>query len=208
MKYLLDTCSTVDEVLAAQEEVRNLTVDHYLVVDRSGDAVTIEFLDGELVAHTGGDLPLSGLTNSPYDEVLGRWQTHGGSGDYGWMDGSSQRFCIAADRVSDFEGGSAEEGVNYTFQTLQASNTGLVDLAAGDYSEVSVMAEGWRGATLESCVMASANREIPVRHRCRRRNRIADFFLQVQLIVYVAADQIVFHMSPVFIIFLILTRAR
>ncbi len=120
MQYLLDTCATVDEVLAADELVRNLTVDHYLVADRSGAAATIEFLDGRLVAHTGAGLPVSVLTNSPYSEVLSRWQIHGGSGDYGWMNSSSQRFCIAADRVTAFDGTSAEEGVNFAFETLQA----------------------------------------------------------------------------------------
>jgi penicillin V acylase-like amidase (Ntn superfamily) len=120
IQYLLDTCATVDEVLAADDLVRNLTVDHYLVADRSGAAATIEFLDGELVAHTGGDLPVSVLTNSPYSELLSQWQIHGGSGDYGGMDSSSQRFCIAADRVTAFDGTSAEEGVAYAFQTLQA----------------------------------------------------------------------------------------
>ena len=120
IQYLLDTCATVDEVLAADEVVRNLTVDHYLVADRSGAAVTIEFLDGELVAHTGADLPVSVLSNSPYSEVLSQWQTSGGSADYDWMDSSSQRFCIAADRVTEFDGTSAQEGVTYAFQTLQA----------------------------------------------------------------------------------------
>ena len=120
IQYLLDTCATVDEVLAADEVVRNLTVDHYLVADRSGAVATIEFLDGELVAHTGADLPVSVLSNSPYSEVLSQWQIHRGSGDYEWMDGSAQRFCIAADRVTEFDGTSAREGVTYAFQTLQA----------------------------------------------------------------------------------------
>jgi penicillin V acylase-like amidase (Ntn superfamily) len=120
MQYLLDTCATVDEVLATDEVVRNLTVDHYLVADRSGAAATIEFLDGELVAHTGGDLPVSVLTNSPYSEVLSQWNSYGGSGDYGWMDSSSQRFCIAADRVTEFNGSGAEKGVKFAFETLQA----------------------------------------------------------------------------------------
>ena len=57
MQYLLDTCATVDEVLAKDEVVRVLTVDHYLVADRSGASATVEFLDGKLVAHTGEDLP-------------------------------------------------------------------------------------------------------------------------------------------------------
>ena len=120
IQYLLDTCATVDEVLATDEVVRNLTVDHYLVADRNGAAATIEFLDGRLVAHTGADLPVSVLTNSPYSQVLSQWRMHGGSGDYGGMDSSSQRFCIAADRVTEFDGTSAEEGVNFAFETLHA----------------------------------------------------------------------------------------
>jgi len=120
LQYLLDTCSTVDDVLAQGDVVRALTVDHYLVADRSGAAVTLEFLDGELVAHTGGDLPVSVLTNSPYSEVLRLWRVYGGSASYGWMDSSSQRFCIAADRTSAFAGASVEEGVEFAFNTLEA----------------------------------------------------------------------------------------
>jgi hypothetical protein len=63
---------------------------------------------------------VSVLSNSPYSEVLSQWQIHGGSGDYGGMDSSSQRFCIAADRVTGFDGTSAEEGVSFAFETLQA----------------------------------------------------------------------------------------
>jgi len=60
------------------------------------------------------------LTNSPYSEVLSQWRAYGGSGDYGWMDSSLQRFCIAADRVTEFDGSSAEEGVKFAFDTLHA----------------------------------------------------------------------------------------
>jgi choloylglycine hydrolase len=120
MQYLLDTCATVDEVLAKDEVVRVLTVDHYLVADRSGAAATLEYLDWELVAHAGGNLPVSVLTNSPYSEVLRLWQVYGGSANYAWMDSSSQRFCIAADRVSAFAGADAEEGVEFGLDTLDA----------------------------------------------------------------------------------------
>jgi penicillin V acylase-like amidase (Ntn superfamily) len=120
MQYILDTCATVDEVIAADEEVRNITVDHYLVSDRSGASAVIEYVDGEFVAHTGGDLPVSVLSNWFYDESLAVWQLYGGLGNYAWMDGSMQRFCIAADRVSSFEGSSAEEGVEFAFDTLDA----------------------------------------------------------------------------------------
>lgn len=44
-----------------------------------------------------------------------------------------------------------------TFEILRNSNIGLAELAGGDYSEVSVTAEGWGIPKLEPCVMASEN---------------------------------------------------
>lgn len=120
MQYMLDTCATVDEVIAADELVRNVTVDHYLVADRRGAAGVIEYVDGEFVPRTSEDLPVSVLTNWFYDESLAIWQLYGGRDSYAWMDGSMQRFCIAADRVSSFEGSGAEEGVEFAFETLDA----------------------------------------------------------------------------------------
>ena len=38
VQYILDTCATVEEVIAIDSQVRILTVDHYLVADRHGNA--------------------------------------------------------------------------------------------------------------------------------------------------------------------------
>ena len=70
LQYILDTCATVDDVIASDAMVRNITVDHYLVADRNGASAVIEYIDGELVVHTGEDLPVSVLTNWFYDESL------------------------------------------------------------------------------------------------------------------------------------------
>jgi len=120
MQYILDTCETVDDVIAADDLVRNITVDHYLVTDRSGASAVIEYIDGELVVHTGGNLPVSVLTNWFYDDSLLWWRAYRDSGNYSSMDGSLQRFCIAADRLSSFEATTAEEGIAYAFDTLDA----------------------------------------------------------------------------------------
>ncbi len=43
MQYMLDNCSSVKEVVAADSQVRIFeTVDHYLVADRTGDCAVIE----------------------------------------------------------------------------------------------------------------------------------------------------------------------
>jgi len=120
MQYILDTCATVDEVIASNAMVRNITVDHYLVADRSGASAVIEYLDGELVVHTGEDLEVSVLANWYYDDSLRLWRTYRRFGDYSWMDGSLQRFCIAADRVSGFNATTVEDGIAYAFDTLEA----------------------------------------------------------------------------------------
>ncbi|KPK93699.1 MAG: hypothetical protein AMJ88_06800 [Anaerolineae bacterium SM23_ 63] len=77
-QYQLDNHSTIEEVIASDSLYRiNDTVDHYLVCDREGDCVTIEFLEGKMVAHTGESLPLKALTNSTYQEALDYWQEGG-----------------------------------------------------------------------------------------------------------------------------------
>lgn len=120
MQYILDTCASIDDVIAADTMVRNITVDHYLVTDRSGASAVIEYLDGELVVHAGDDLPVSVLANWFYDDSLLWWRAYRNSGDYSRMDSSLQRFCIAADRVSSFEETTTEEAIAYAFDTLDA----------------------------------------------------------------------------------------
>lgn len=113
IQYLLDCCSTVEEVIASDARVRVADiVDHYLVCDRTGACATLEFLDGWLVYHTGQDLPVKALTNTAYQDAAQAWQTGNLSGD------SLRRFAQAADRVKSFAPTSAESAVNYALDTL------------------------------------------------------------------------------------------
>lgn len=121
IQYLLDTCATVEDVIATDEVVRNITVDHYLIADRQGNAAVIEYVGGEFVVHTGDDLPVPALTNWFYDQCYDLWTIYGGDDDYSWMgEPLLERFCVAADRVSAFDGTTAQEAVNYAFETLDA----------------------------------------------------------------------------------------
>jgi choloylglycine hydrolase len=75
IQYQLDNYSTVDEVIRSHDKVRiaigqMAPIQHYLICDLSGKAATIEFIDGELVYHTGESLPVSVLTNNTYEECL------------------------------------------------------------------------------------------------------------------------------------------
>ena len=118
VQYLLDTCATVDEVIATDDDVRILTVDHYLVGDGSGNAATIEFLEGRMVVHTDDDLPVAALTNGTYAGSALLWQMLRDGGDYSAYGSSLHRFCLAADRVDGFRPTTSDEAVSYAFDTL------------------------------------------------------------------------------------------
>jgi penicillin V acylase-like amidase (Ntn superfamily) len=113
MQYLLDSYSTVEEVIASDAQVRiKDTVDHYLVCDRKGDCAAIEFLDGEMVYYTGESLPVAALTNHSYQDSVKAWQEGRLTNE------SLDRFATAADRVTSFEPTSAESAVEAAFDTL------------------------------------------------------------------------------------------
>ncbi len=74
-QYLLDTCGTVAEVIAADKKVRiadkasGLGM-HVLVLDKNGRRAVVEFLDGRMKVHTGKDLPVAASTNDTYEKSL------------------------------------------------------------------------------------------------------------------------------------------
>lgn len=122
MQYILDTCATIEDVIAADAKVRlATTVDHYLVADRTGKSAVIEFLDGEMVVHTGNDLQVSALTNSRYEDSLGTWMEHRGTGNPNCSGSgdSLERFCTVAGRVEAFGSTTNGDAVDYAFETLE-----------------------------------------------------------------------------------------
>jgi choloylglycine hydrolase len=118
VQYILDTCATVADVIATDSEVRIFTVDHYLVADRDGNAVVIEFLDGHMVSHAAPDLPVAALTNNVYEESCDTWERLRRHGNYAGQNSSPHRFCLAADRVDGFRHTSDAKAVAYAFDTL------------------------------------------------------------------------------------------
>jgi penicillin V acylase-like amidase (Ntn superfamily) len=123
MQYVLDTCSTVEEVVAATRNVRIVVAeDHYLVADRFGGGAVIEFLDGEMVVHSGVDLPVKVLTNNLYDESIDTWNQYqqAGNDDYSSLDSALRRFCIGADQVMSFRPTDSETAVDSAFAALES----------------------------------------------------------------------------------------
>jgi choloylglycine hydrolase len=73
IQYQLDTASRVREVIASHAKLRIARAGapvHFLACDRTGACATIEFLDGQMVVHSGESLPTPVLTNNTYARSL------------------------------------------------------------------------------------------------------------------------------------------
>ncbi len=147
IQYQLDNFSSVAEVIASDSLVRicsgGATL-HYLVCDREGNAATIEFIEGRMIAHTGEELPARVLTNSTYAECLGYLKQHVGFGGGTPMPdsrASEDRFVRAAAAVKNYNSevpsdvaieDAIIEPVDYAFQTLES-------VAQGDATRWSIV---------------------------------------------------------------------
>ena len=73
MQFMLDTCASIDDVVAADKTVRiSETQDHYLIADASGQTAIVEFLDGKSFFYSGDKLPIPALANKPYAACVER----------------------------------------------------------------------------------------------------------------------------------------
>jgi choloylglycine hydrolase len=113
-------------VIASRESIRistNSVPIHYLVSDKTGEAATIEFLDGKIVYHTAGALPAKALTNSTYADSMEYLKGHrgfGGKKEIGFSGNSLDRFCRAADMLSQYDRSNGKEIVEYAFSILES----------------------------------------------------------------------------------------
>ncbi len=139
-QYQLDRCRTVDEVIASDQDVRIEVPEgseriHYLVCDATGQAATIEFLDGKLVCHRGGQLPVRALTNDNYRKSLVFARRYQGASPSGELPGGSDslpRFARAARCVQQFRSRSPRLDREYCFHHLR-------EVAQGDATVWSVV---------------------------------------------------------------------
>jgi penicillin V acylase-like amidase (Ntn superfamily) len=120
IQYQLDNSATVAEVIANCSRIRisSQVPLHYLVNDKAGNTATIEFLDGNLVAHRGETLPVATLANDSYTKSLNYSKTT--LVENARTNGSLDRFVRAARKTSEFDKRerSETESVNYGFEIL------------------------------------------------------------------------------------------
>jgi choloylglycine hydrolase len=140
IQYQLDTAATTAEVIKNSDDIQ---IDarptlHYLVSDKSGNAATIEFLNGKLTPHTGDSLPVATLTNDTYEKSLEFAKNTEPVKAQGA--GSLQRFTRAAEKTKEFDKKpkSEKEAVDYAFSILS-------DVAQPNYTQWSIVYDQKRG---------------------------------------------------------------
>ena len=122
-QYILDTCGTVEEAIAAQESVRiedSAPPTHFLIADASGNGAAFEWFDGQFVCRRGDTLPIEAMSNMPYEAALIAFR-RGGHPWWKWSSNpgqSAERFAAAHKRSEYFETHEGIEPIRYAFDTL------------------------------------------------------------------------------------------
>jgi penicillin V acylase-like amidase (Ntn superfamily) len=136
MQFVLDNCSTVDDVLenAAETEIDGWPW-HYFVGDAAGNCAALAFVGGEVVVNRGESMPVPGLFNTLYDremELLKYFDGFGGSYEPVLDDSAVPRFVKTAVMVRDFD--PTQDAVAYGLQMLE-------NLTVSDVPEWSVLCD-------------------------------------------------------------------
>jgi penicillin V acylase-like amidase (Ntn superfamily) len=98
IQYNLDRHGSVAEVLADADAVRptSRVPIHYFFADATGDAATVEFLEGKLVVHRGTTMPVKALANSTYASSVAAFQDARRAGSVPTSRSSLDRFVRAS----------------------------------------------------------------------------------------------------------------
>jgi penicillin V acylase-like amidase (Ntn superfamily) len=133
IQYQLDKSATVQDVIDSDRAVRIASAGsakiHFLVADASGAVATVEFLNGNLVAHRGNDLPHPVLTNDTYDRSVAFARKTGkrtGKSSHSSLD----RFARAA---------SYENKATSPANAVRSAFGMLADVAQGDHTKWSIV---------------------------------------------------------------------
>lgn len=123
VQYALDTAATVGEALAAFDavQIQSTVPLHFFIADRHQSAASLEFLQGNQIVHSGSDMPVQVLTNTPYEAALAyhRGRVDGSVQEEPGATRSRNRFVRAATMIQRYPAGS-DDPVDYAFRILAA----------------------------------------------------------------------------------------
>jgi len=120
VQYLLDTSGTTGEAITngAAVRIESEVKVHYLISDKAGNAATLEFIKGQLIVHTGANLPVPALTNNTYDDS----RNFASQADVAktTTNDSFDRFVRATKKTEEFERRplTGEQAIKYAFEVL------------------------------------------------------------------------------------------
>ena len=131
IQYQLDTSATIEEVITSTKQisVRSRAPIHFMAADRTGATATFEFLNGQLVVHSGEKMPEPVLANHTYAESVTNFNNQGITSEF-YGKGSLERFARAAQRTR--KGPTNQNPINYAFATLD-------NVAQGSYTQWSIV---------------------------------------------------------------------
>lgn len=134
IQYQLDRSSRVEEVIREAGKVRisSQSKIHYLACDRTGACATLEFLNGKLVSHTGGELPVPVLTNNTYADSLRYLRKNEANPKATQGVGSLARFARVSNLLEGYRSGAGKSPVEYAFGVLDSA-------AQGSYTQWSIV---------------------------------------------------------------------
>jgi len=120
-QYILDTCSSIKEVIKVDAIVRiqdQASPVHFLISDAFGNSVAVEWFDGKFVYHLGDNLPVKAMSNMPYSRALKAYESGGARWWWSNPGRSAERFAGAAWRCENYDVDRDTSAVNYAFETL------------------------------------------------------------------------------------------
>jgi penicillin V acylase-like amidase (Ntn superfamily) len=117
---VLDNFATIEEVISSQKQIRiQDDVDHYLVCDKSGNSVAIEFLEGKEIYHTRDDLLVKVLANNSYQESISAYKSQKTEAKgVAINDPKLRRFIRAAEKVEEYRPATKLSVIDYAFNVL------------------------------------------------------------------------------------------
>jgi penicillin V acylase-like amidase (Ntn superfamily) len=121
IQYQLDSHATIEEVIESNSEIRidlNEYHSHFLVADSTGNCVSMEWINGELVYHAYETMPVKVLANSTYENSLNYYNSGNPPSQSDFS--SDARFFRAADMIENYDPNTDGPAVNYAFNVLQS----------------------------------------------------------------------------------------
>ena len=124
IQFQLDNYSSVEQVMSSDTLLRIVDATskfHFLVCDRFGTSVVVEFLEGKMVCHTSKDFPVQALANNRYDESLNCYKNNGDTRS----NLSLYNCCTSARQIEHPDTSVDDSTIGYTLRVLNSVSQGV-----------------------------------------------------------------------------------